>query len=104
MDLGLRGRRALVMGASRGLGRACAEALAREGVAVTIVARDAVIRLAAPNSAAAARDEPRRGGQEKLAAQGFLPKGSTAPEFAAYVRDEVAKYAKIVKDANIKVD
>jgi len=42
--------------------------------------------------------------QEKLASQGFLPKGSTAPEFAAYVRDEIAKYAKIVKDANIKVD
>ena len=42
--------------------------------------------------------------QEKLAAQGFLPKGSTAPEFAAYVKDEIAKYAKIVKDANIKVD
>lgn len=46
MDLGLRGRRALVMGASRGLGRACAEALACEGVEVTIVARDAG-RLAA---------------------------------------------------------
>ena len=41
MELGIRGRRALVMGASRGLGRACAEALAREGAAVTIVARDA---------------------------------------------------------------
>jgi 3-oxoacyl-[acyl-carrier protein] reductase len=41
MDLGIRGRRALVMGASRGLGRACALALAREGVAVTIVARNA---------------------------------------------------------------
>src|SRR5262245_44786329 len=41
MDLGLRGRRALVMGASRGLGRACAEALAHDGVAVTIIARDA---------------------------------------------------------------
>ncbi len=40
MDLGLSGRRALVLGASRGLGRACAEALAREGAAVTIVARD----------------------------------------------------------------
>lgn len=40
MDLGLRGRRALVMGASRGLGRACALALAREGVEVAIVARD----------------------------------------------------------------
>jgi NAD(P)-dependent dehydrogenase (short-subunit alcohol dehydrogenase family) len=39
MDLGIEGRRALVCAASRGLGRACALALAREGVAVTIVAR-----------------------------------------------------------------
>jgi 3-oxoacyl-[acyl-carrier protein] reductase len=39
MDLGIRGRRALLCGASRGLGRACAFALAREGVDVTIVAR-----------------------------------------------------------------
>jgi 3-oxoacyl-[acyl-carrier protein] reductase len=40
MDLGIAGRQALVMGASRGLGRACAAALAQEGVAVTLVARD----------------------------------------------------------------
>jgi 3-oxoacyl-[acyl-carrier protein] reductase len=40
MDLGIAGRRALVLGGSRGLGFACAAALAREGVAVTIVARD----------------------------------------------------------------
>jgi 3-oxoacyl-[acyl-carrier protein] reductase len=40
MDLGIAGRQALVMGASRGLGRACAAALAREGAEVTIVARD----------------------------------------------------------------
>jgi len=39
MDLGIRGRKALLSGASRGLGRACAFALAREGVEVTIVAR-----------------------------------------------------------------
>ena len=39
MDLGLAGRRALVCAASRGLGRGCAEALAREGVDVTICAR-----------------------------------------------------------------
>lgn len=39
MDLGIAGRRALVSGASKGLGRACALALAREGVEVVIVAR-----------------------------------------------------------------
>ena len=39
MDLGLRGKRALVCAASKGLGRACAMALAQEGVAVTITAR-----------------------------------------------------------------
>ncbi len=39
MDLGIRGRKALVCGASKGLGRACAEALLREGVHVTLVAR-----------------------------------------------------------------
>jgi 3-oxoacyl-[acyl-carrier protein] reductase len=40
MDLGLKGRRALVCAASQGLGFACASALAREGVAVTINGRD----------------------------------------------------------------
>ena len=39
MDLGLAGKKALVCAASKGLGRGCAEALAREGVDVTIVAR-----------------------------------------------------------------
>ena len=41
MDLGISGRKALVCGASKGLGRACAIALAAEGVDVTIVARGA---------------------------------------------------------------
>jgi len=39
MDLGIQGKRALVCAASKGLGRGCALALAREGVNVTIVAR-----------------------------------------------------------------
>ena len=39
MDLGIAGKNALVSGASRGLGKACALALAQEGVNVTIVAR-----------------------------------------------------------------
>ncbi len=41
MDLGISGRTALVCAASKGLGRACAIALAKEGVKVTIVARGA---------------------------------------------------------------
>jgi 3-oxoacyl-[acyl-carrier protein] reductase len=39
MDLGLAGRKALVCAASKGLGRACAMSLAREGVDVVITAR-----------------------------------------------------------------
>jgi len=41
MDLGIRGKRALVCGASKGLGFGCAQALAAEGVEVTLVARTA---------------------------------------------------------------
>jgi 3-oxoacyl-[acyl-carrier protein] reductase len=40
MDLGLKGRRALVTAASKGLGRACAEALIAEGAATFISSRD----------------------------------------------------------------
>jgi len=36
MDLGLKGRKAVICASSRGLGRACAIALAREGCSVTI--------------------------------------------------------------------
>lgn len=39
MDLGLAGRKAILCGASRGLGKACALALAQEGAVVTIAAR-----------------------------------------------------------------
>lgn len=39
MELGLRGRRALISGASSGLGLACAQALAAEGAAVVISSR-----------------------------------------------------------------
>ncbi len=39
MDTGLTGKRAIVCAASKGLGRACAMALAREGVDVVITAR-----------------------------------------------------------------
>jgi 3-oxoacyl-[acyl-carrier protein] reductase len=49
VDLGIKGRRAIVCASSKGLGRACAMALAAEGVHVTVTARgtEALARTAA---------------------------------------------------------
>lgn len=48
MDMGITGRRALLTGASKGMGRACALAAAREGAEITIVARtDATLQATA---------------------------------------------------------
>jgi len=52
MDLELKGKRALVTGGSKGIGRACAEALAAEGCNVLLVSRTA-------KALAAAADEVR---------------------------------------------
>jgi 3-oxoacyl-[acyl-carrier protein] reductase len=41
MDLGIKGKRALVMGGGKGIGRGIAEALAKEGVDVAVVSRNA---------------------------------------------------------------
>jgi len=41
---------------------------------------------------------------ERLADQGFDPVGSSPAAFAAYISQEIARYAKIVKDANIKAE
>ena len=41
MDMGIKGRKAIVCAASKGLGRGCAEALAAEGVDLVITARTA---------------------------------------------------------------
>ncbi|MBU6497917.1 MAG: SDR family oxidoreductase [Rhodospirillales bacterium] len=58
MDTGLKGKRALVCAASKGLGRACAMALAREGVAVTITARTADVLEATAAEIRAATGSP----------------------------------------------
>lgn len=50
MDLGIKGRHALVCGASKGLGLGCASALAAEGVHVLLVARGAEALDAAAES------------------------------------------------------
>lgn len=52
MNLGLKGRRAIVMAASRGLGYACARALAQEGCDLVICSRDETRIAAAGESIA----------------------------------------------------
>ncbi len=42
--------------------------------------------------------------KERLAKLGFEAKGGTAEDFANYIRIEMAKYEKIIKDAKIKVE
>jgi tripartite-type tricarboxylate transporter receptor subunit TctC len=39
---------------------------------------------------------------QRLGEQGFEAVGSTPEQFASYIKNEVSKYAQIVKDANIK--
>ena len=53
MDLGIRGKRGLVCAASKGLGRACAEALAEAGVDLVVNARGAETLEAAAQEIAA---------------------------------------------------
>jgi 3-oxoacyl-[acyl-carrier protein] reductase len=55
MDLGLTGKTALVCAASKGLGKACARALAAEGASVAICARDRQTLDAAAEEIGAAR-------------------------------------------------
>jgi tripartite-type tricarboxylate transporter receptor subunit TctC len=42
--------------------------------------------------------------KEKLAAIGFEPIGTTPQEFAARIQVEVPRWAKIIREANIKMD
>ena len=42
--------------------------------------------------------------KERLAKMGFEGVGDTPQHFAAFVQAEIAKWAKVVKDANIKVE
>lgn len=54
MDLGIEGKTAIVCASSRGLGRACAAALAREGALVVINGRDEAVLAATREELAAA--------------------------------------------------
>jgi 3-oxoacyl-[acyl-carrier protein] reductase len=74
MDLGIKGRRAIVCGASRGLGYGCASALVAEGADVLVVARTE----AAVNAAASALNERGPGKARGIAADVTTDAGRTA--------------------------
>jgi tripartite-type tricarboxylate transporter receptor subunit TctC len=42
--------------------------------------------------------------KERLFAQGFEVVGNTRSQFAAFIKSEIAKWAKVVKEAQIRVD
>lgn len=86
MDLGISNRVALVTASSKGLGRACAEALAREGARVAICARDgAALKSTADDIAS-------RTGSEILAIPGDVSK---ARDIEDVVKETVRYFGKL---------
>jgi 3-oxoacyl-[acyl-carrier protein] reductase len=86
MDLGLKGRVAIVGASSRGLGKACALELARQGATVVICARQV------DELKAAAREIERATGAEVL----YLQVDLTQPEQIRHLADEVLRrYGRI---------
>ena len=69
-------------------------------VAPSAVSKDIVSKLHAETVKALKLPEVR----ERLGSVGAEPGGNTPDEFGAFIRSETAKYARIVKDANIKID
>lgn len=69
-------------------------------VAPSAVSKDIIARLQAET--VKVLREP--GVKEKIAFAGADTVGNTAEEFGAFIRSERAKYARIVKEANIKLD
>src|SRR6185436_5219763 len=86
MDLMLKGKTAIVGGASKGLGRACAEVLAGEGANLAICSRSK------PDIEKAAKEIRDAMGVEVLAHAGDLDRNETVREFVAAT---AAKFGRI---------
>ncbi len=75
MDLGIRGRKAIVCASSQGLGRGCARALAEAGVARGVADKNVTINNLLPGSFDTAR---LRGGLLATATRGGIPEAELA--------------------------
>ncbi len=82
MDLGIKGKWALVCAASKGLGKGCASALVREGVNVVITARG-VEALEATASELRALSLEHRGGEVRVVAGDITTEAGRAAALAA---------------------
>jgi tripartite-type tricarboxylate transporter receptor subunit TctC len=61
---------------------------------------EVITRLHAETVKALAQPDVR----ERIAANGADAVGSSPEDFASFIRNERAKYARIIKEANIKLD
>src|SRR5258708_37625387 len=93
MDLGLKGRVAIVAAASKGLGRAVAEELAREGAEVAICARSA------ENLAEAARHIRAATGREVVSQALDVTDAARVAEFVAGVEKRFGRVDICVTNA-----
>ncbi|HKI58447.1 MAG TPA: SDR family oxidoreductase [Trueperaceae bacterium] len=92
MDLGLKGKTALVTGASKGIGLAVAQALAAEGARVALVSRDR-------EALAAAAEGIGRAGGEAVAIPGDVSKAEDVERVVAKTRERLGDAAVLVANA-----